>query len=191
MKQYIKSSSVIICVALALAGCSKTEEFYDNPDSALQIESVSGISPFALMQETASKAVITGNTLPDSVVAVGVGIFVTESDGGAYDGHAKGYANVNFANSGSGWQQGGYTNLSEEGKVTWRAMENAGAVCLPAAGYRNDKSTQITDAGSKGRYWTATTGSTMFATYFSFTDKRFDSSSRQQAYAVRLVKESK
>ena len=113
MKRYTESA-IILFAALSLVGCSKTEEFQYNPDSALQIESVSGISPFALT----TKAVITGNTLPDSEAATGIGIFVTASDGGAYDGHNKGYTNVNFANSGSGWSTSTPVYLSDtEGKL--------------------------------------------------------------------------
>ena len=112
-KSFIKSGLVVIA-ALVLASCSKTDEFQHNPDSALQIESVSGISPFALT----TKAVITGNTLPDSEAATGIGIFVTASDGGAYDGHNEGYTNVNFANGGSGWSTATPVYLSDtEGKL--------------------------------------------------------------------------
>ena len=112
-KSFIKSGLVVIA-ALVLASCSKTDEFQHNPDSALQIESVSGISPFALT----TKAVITGNTLPDSEAATGIGIFVTASDGSAYDGHDKGYTNVNFANSGSGWSTDKPVYLSDtQGKL--------------------------------------------------------------------------
>ena len=113
MKRYTESAIILLAV-LAFVGCSKSEEFQHNPDSALQIESVSGISPFALT----TKAVITGNTLPDSEAATGIGIFVTASDGGAYDGHNKGYTNVNFANSGSGWSTATPVYLSDtEGKL--------------------------------------------------------------------------
>ena len=113
MKRYTKSA-IILLAALSLVGCSKTEDFQHNPDSALEIESVSGISPFALT----TKAVITGNTLPDSEAATGIGIFVTASDGGAYDGHNKGYTNVNFANSGSGWSTATPVYLSDtQGKL--------------------------------------------------------------------------
>ena len=110
---FIKSGLVVIA-ALVLASCTKTDEFQHNPDSALQIESVSGISPFAMT----TKSVITGNTLPDSEAATGIGIFVTASDGSAYDGHNKGYTNVNFANSGSGWSTATPVYLSDtQGKL--------------------------------------------------------------------------
>ena len=82
MKRYTHSA-IILLAALAFAGCSKTEEFNSNPDSTLQIESVSGISPFALVQEPASKAVISGETLPSEEAGKGIGLFVTASDGGA------------------------------------------------------------------------------------------------------------
>ena len=103
MKRYIKTAYVISFVALALAGCSKTDEFQYNPDSALQIESVSGISPFSLMQEPATKAVITGDSLPGDEAAKGIGLFVTATGGGAYDGHDKGYTNVKYTFDGSKW----------------------------------------------------------------------------------------
>ena len=127
-KSFLKSGLVVIA-ALVLASCSKTEEFQHNPDNALQIESVSGISPFALT----TKAVITGNTLPDSEAATGIGIFVTASDGGAYDGHNKGYTNVNFANSGSGWSTATPVYLSDtEGKLYGYFPHNADATDLQA-----------------------------------------------------------
>ena len=127
-KSFIKSGLVVIA-ALSLASCSKTDEFQHNPDSALQIESVSGISPFALT----TKAVITGNSLPDSEAATGIGIFVTASDGSAYDGHNKGYTNVNFANSGSGWSTATPVYLSDtEGKLYGYFPHNADATDLRA-----------------------------------------------------------
>ena len=127
-KSFIKSVFPVLAV-LALASCSKAAEFQYNPDSALQIESVSGISPFALT----TKAVITGNTLPDSDAAIGVGIFVTASNGGAYDGYANGYTNVKFANSGSGWSTATPVYLSDtEGKLHGYFPYNADANDLRA-----------------------------------------------------------
>ena len=109
---------MLTLAALSLVGCSKTEELQYNPDSALQIESVSGISPFALMQEPSGRAVITGEILPGDEATKGIGIFVTASDGSAYDSHANGYTNVNFANSGSGWSTATPVYLSDtQGKL--------------------------------------------------------------------------
>ena len=103
MKKYIKSATILFA-ALSVIGCSKVEELNSNPDSALQIESVGGVSQYALMQaQPASKAVIDGNTLPGSEAAQGIGIFVTASDGSAYDGHDKGYSNVKYTYNGSKW----------------------------------------------------------------------------------------
>lgn len=45
-----RSYAILALAALAFAGCSKAEEFNCNPDSALQIESVGGVSQYALMQ---------------------------------------------------------------------------------------------------------------------------------------------
>ena len=102
MKKYSKSA-IILLAALALIGCSKAEEFQYDPDSALQIESVSGISPFALMQEPASKAVITGETLPGDEATKGIGLFVTAQGGGAYDDKSEGYSNVKYNFNGEKW----------------------------------------------------------------------------------------
>ena len=102
MEKYSKSA-IFFLVALSLAGCSKAEEFQYNPDSALQIESVSGISPFALMQEPASKAVISGETLPSEEAGKGIGLFVTASDGSAYDGKTEGYSNIRYTYNGTKW----------------------------------------------------------------------------------------
>ena len=108
MKRY-PHSAIILLAALTLAGCSKAEEFQTNSDSALQIESVSGISPFDLMQNQASKAVITGDSLPDDEAAKGIGLFVTATNGGAYDGHDSGYTNVKYAYSSTKWSAALYT----------------------------------------------------------------------------------
>ena len=102
MKRY-PHSAIVLLAALAFAGCSKTEELQYNSDSALQIESVSGISPFDLMQNQASKAVITGDSLPGDEAAKGIGLFVTAANGGAYDGHDSGYTNVKYTFDGSKW----------------------------------------------------------------------------------------
>ena len=101
-KSFIESVFPVLAV-LALASCSKAEEFQTNSDSALQIESVSGISTFALMQEPASKAVITGDSLPGDEATKGIGLFVTAEDGSAYDGHDSGYSNVKYTYNGSKW----------------------------------------------------------------------------------------
>lgn len=98
MKRYINSAIILLAV-LALASCSKTDEVQYNPDDALQIESVSGISPFSLT----TKSVITEGTLPSEEASKGIGLFVTASDGGKYDGHDKGYSNVNFTFSSGEW----------------------------------------------------------------------------------------
>ena len=102
MKRY-PHSAIILLAALSLASCSKTEEFRHNAANALEITSVSGISPFALMQEPASKAVISGETLPSEEAGNGIGLFVTATDGTAYDGKTTGYSNVKYAYSNSKW----------------------------------------------------------------------------------------
>ena len=129
---FIKSGLVVIA-ALSLASCSKTDEFQHNPDSALQIESVSGISPFALMQEPASKAVITGDSLPGDEAAKGIGLFVTAEDGSAYDGHDSGYSNVKYTFEGSKWSTQSPIYLSDnDGKLYGYFPYNADATDMHA-----------------------------------------------------------
>ena len=100
MNRYIQSATILIA-ALSVIGCNKVEDFNSNPDNALQIESVGGVSQYALMQ---SKAVIEGNTLlPGSEAAQGIGIFVTAKDGSAYDGKTSGYSNVKYTYNGEKW----------------------------------------------------------------------------------------
>ena len=132
MEKYSKSA-IILLAALSLASCSKTEEFQYNPDSALQIESVSGISPFALMQEPASKAVITGETLPGDEAAKGIGLFVTASNGSVYDGKTEGYSNIRYTYNGTKWSATSPIYLSNTtGKLYGYFPYNADATVLTA-----------------------------------------------------------
>ena len=132
MKRY-PHSAIFLLAALALTGCSKTEEFEHNPDNALQIESVSGISPFALMQEPASKAVISGETLPSEEAGKGIGLFVTATDGTAYDGKTTGYSNVKYAYSNSKWSAASPIYLSNtSGKLYGYFPYSAAATDLKA-----------------------------------------------------------
>ena len=132
MKRY-PHSAIVLLAALAFAGCSKAEEFQTNSDSALQIESVSGISPFDLMQNQASKAVITGDSLPGDEAAKGIGLFVTADDGGAYDGHDSGYTNVKYTFDGSKWSTQTPIYLSgNEGNLYGYFPYNADATDLHA-----------------------------------------------------------
>ena len=80
--------------------------------------------------------------------------------------------------------------------VGWKHMEAAGAVCLPAAGYRDGSNgnTHVDLAGSYGYYWSASSsgGNDAFDLYFgsgNVDPNRLGN--RRQAYSVRLVTESK
>lgn len=82
-----------------------------------------------------------------------------------------------------GWEGNRY---DESG---WNAMESAGAVFLPAAGYRNDS--KIFDKGTDGYYWSSSPDNTTYAYIIHFCDSRiypFDrTSSRKCGASVRLV----
>ena len=70
----------------------------------------------------------------------------------------------------------------------WEALEEAGCVFLPAAGYRNG--TSVSDVGSYGFYWSSTAYGTRSAYYLRFCSSDFypsRSSNRYNGYSVRLV----
>ena len=79
--------------------------------------------------------------------------------------------------------------------VGWKHMEEAGAVCLPAAGYRSgyDGSTFVYDVGGRGAYWSSTPhgyDTAYFLHFYSGYVNLADDFNRGLAYAVRLVTES-
>ena len=75
-------------------------------------------------------------------------------------------------------------------------MENAGAVCLPAAGFRNGSNGNafVFNVGNHGYYWSASPNNGYFAYDLYFNSGNVnpsDFNTRSQAYSVRLVTESK
>lgn len=82
----------------------------------------------------------------------------------------------------SDWYNNNYT------AAQWAQMENAGAVFIPAAGYR--EGTAVTNAGSYGYYWSAThiNATYSYALYF-FSDyaNATDLAARAVGRSVRLV----
>ena len=74
----------------------------------------------------------------------------------------------------------------------WEAMETAGAVFLPAAGYRNKN--RVYDVGDSGFYWSSTAKDSRYAYYMYFPSYNVAPSSldlRSMSYSVRLITESK
>ena len=91
---------------------------------------------------------------------------------------------------------GANENKGEYNYVEWKHMEAAGAVCLPAAGFRdgNIGLTNVFSAGSIGFYWSASSSGDDGAFDLNFisgdvTPCRLGL--RYRAYSVRLVTESK
>ena len=73
----------------------------------------------------------------------------------------------------------------------WSTLENAGAVFLPAAGYRNG--TSVSNASSSGYYWSASYDRASAALYVGFNDGGLYAdylSSRHNGRSVRLVRSS-
>ena len=94
------------------------------------------------------------------------------------------------------WTWGSNENKGEYNYVEWKHMEAAGAVCLPAAGFRagNNGTTDVNRAGSLGYYWSASSSGVDDAFDLSFNSGYVDpdhNDVRFQAYSVRLVTESK
>ncbi len=97
---------------------------------------------------------------------------------------------------GTGWQDGGYPITSTD-KVTWQTMEAAGAVCLPAAGYRTGAPASPTPAyvnsvGLYGCYWSASPSGSNNAYDLLFNSGSVGASShdaRYRAFSVRFVTE--
>ena len=75
-------------------------------------------------------------------------------------------------------------------ETDWTKMENAGAIFLPAAGYREGNS--VSGVASQGRYWysDSKTSSCAYALYFtaSVLYPKHDNSQKHYGYSVRLVK---
>ena len=80
----------------------------------------------------------------------------------------------------------GWTSFS---LVNWEAMEAAGAVFLPAAGYRDG--TTVANVGSEGNYWSSTSyQGNAHRLLFSGNDfSAVNATPRTYGYSVRLVKE--
>lgn len=75
----------------------------------------------------------------------------------------------------------------------WKTMEAAGAVFLPAAGYRDPgTSPSMEGVGNSGYYWTSTHSMTNYANSIKFLKTSFtygsEKSYKSQANSVRLVK---
>ena len=72
----------------------------------------------------------------------------------------------------------------------WTKMEEAGAVFLPAGGYRHG--TGIIDAGSYGAYWSSTSTNSDKATSMDFSSSKVEAynTNRSTGCSVRLVIES-
>ena len=80
-----------------------------------------------------------------------------------------------------------FTTNSWSGE-NWTKMEEAGAIFLPAAGYRNG--TSVSSVGSYGLYWSSTPNGTNLAYYLYFYSSDVNPASnlnRYYGYSVRLV----
>lgn len=75
--------------------------------------------------------------------------------------------------------------------MTWAEAQDAGIVCLPAAGQR--QATAVSDVGTGGYYWSSSATNSTAASYISFTGSGIsfaDDGSRARGYSVRLIAET-
>ena len=96
-----------------------------------------------------------------------------------------------LADQGSYFYNANGNNFSDNTYTSkqWAVMESAGAVFLPAAGYR--EGTDVSLAGTRGYYWAATPLVADYAYYFFFNSKRLNSQHSNYRYfghSVRLVR---
>lgn len=87
-----------------------------------------------------------------------------------------------YNESGNNFSHNTYTTAQ------WETMEAAGAVFLPAAGYRDG--TDVYNVGSNGNYWAATPGDTYGAYDLFFSSDYLNPQSsrrRSEGFSVRLV----
>ena len=88
---------------------------------------------------------------------------------------------------GTEWQTE-YPETQTNNEVTWQKMEDAGAVCLTAAGHRD--SSTVTNFGDDGSYWSSTAGDEGRAYYARILSRGVNPDSRDYryfGYSVRLV----
>ena len=83
---------------------------------------------------------------------------------------------------GEGYAQNVYT------KEKWELMESAGAIFLPAAGYR--LSSDVYQVQNKGYYWSAENGAEVpYLSFSTYEVERYLRGSKPWGYSVRLVKD--
>jgi len=90
--------------------------------------------------------------------------------------------------------RGSSGNDNEFTQAEWTLMESAGAVFLPAAGYRDRSGvTSVAEAGAKGYYWSSTHGEDKQKAHrLHFSDGEIASKNdteRHYGHAVRLVRD--
>lgn len=82
----------------------------------------------------------------------------------------------------------GFTN-NQYTAEQWATMEAAGAVFLPAGGYRYG--TKVGNVGSGGNYWSSSASNHVLYLYFYSSSAGMSSSYRSYGRSVRLVQEVK
>ena len=99
-------------------------------------------------------------------------------------------AGMTTSNDQNDWSYIATTNIYSA--ITWQKMEEAGAVFIPAAGYRSG--TDVYQVGAYGRYWSSSAYDDDQAYDFNILSNYTgpqDYSSRSRGFAVRLVSRNK
>ena len=160
-----------------------------------------GAAKYGISNSTTSNSASTyGNNESENLKSdwgntIGTGWRTLTSDEWKYlfDNHTKGWSTVNGVNGYVIRPDGVSTAIAASYTASdWDAEEAAGAVFLPATGYRENAT--VNNVGSHGNYWSSSpnTSDVKFAYRLYFSDSNLDSQSsyyRFFGYPVRLVKD--
>jgi len=145
---------------------------------------------YVLFRRAASKVCSTPNARFAKGVVNSVCGLIIFPDTFAHPEGVKTIANINVYDGG----YYGSGNENDFSQAEWTLMESAGAVFLPATGYR-DKSgvTSVAEAGAKGYYWSSTHGEDKQKAqrlHFSNSEIAIENNTpRHLGHAVRLVRD--
>ena len=91
---------------------------------------------------------------------------------------------------GTGWQTDYPITSTQEFPVTWQIMQEIGAVCFPATGFRNNGSSVVLNVNVGSYYWSSSAKGNDFAYSVCFASNGVNlsiGSYRYRGYSVRLV----
>ena len=192
---WCKSASESVKETYSETGTGTNDKFFtDNDDFA-----VNGVSSWRTLTRGSSGEWAyllnsrTGNRFAKAKINGMAGLLIFPDN---YTGTTEGQGIAEVNSSTAGYPSGDNSDIPAD---TWTSMQNAGAVFLPAAGFRDGNPgspypARVNDVGDHGFYWSASPidDYNAFDLYF-FSGIVFpdDAVARNRAQSVRLVTESK